>query len=65
MATKVPNEFINKILESKKYFSIDTLLGLCFISCESLDKKSYIIKTEDFLLLPLQKNFKENILKHL
>ena len=63
MATKVPNEFINKILESKKYFSIDTLLGLCFISCESLDKKSYIIKTEDFSITSLAEKLQGKYIK--
>ena len=63
MATKVPNEFINKILESKKYYSIDTLLGLCFMSCESLDKKSYIIKTEDFSLTSLAEKLQGKYIK--
>ena len=55
MATKIPNGFIGKILNSKKYYAIDTMLGLCFMSSESNDKKFYVIKTEDFSIISLAK----------
>ena len=58
MATKIPNGFIGKILNSKKYYAIDTMLGLCFMSSESNDKKFYAIKTEDFSITSLAKKLK-------
>ena len=58
MATKIPNGFISKILNSKKYYAIDTMLGLCFMSSESNDKKFYAIKTEDFSITSLAKKLK-------
>ena len=63
MATKVPNAFIDKILECKKYYSIDTLLGLCFISSEAIDKKSYFIKTEDFSIISLAEKLQGKYVK--
>ena len=63
MATKVPNIFIDKILGSKKYYSIDTLLGLCFMSSESIDKKSYFIKTEDFSIVSLAEKLQGKYIK--
>ena len=63
MATKVPNAFIDKILECKKYYSIDTMLGLCFISSEAIDKKSYFIKTENFSIISLAEKLKGKYVK--
>lgn len=63
MATKVPNIFLNKILDSNKYYIIETTMGLCFMAIESLDKKEYYIKTGNNSISYLAKKLKDKYVK--
>lgn len=63
MATKVPNIFLNKILDSNKYYIIETTMGLCFMATESLDKKKYYIKTGNNSISYLAKKLKDKYVK--
>lgn len=63
MATKVPNIFLNKILDSNKYYIIETTMGLCFMATESLDKKEYYIKTGNNSISYLARKLKDRYVK--